>query len=159
MNTYTNFTSLTSITGGRNTQTNVISISARPQFTYVYPEIGLLPRSVVSFNTTFRVQGYNFNTVHSVYISAGTGVYTSSALSGISAFDIFGSVKGLSAIYPAFSGRKLPISEFNISTANTMSIVFSAAQAAGYADIIIVNDAGYGSLAEDLSGRIVKVSV
>jgi hypothetical protein len=159
MNTYTNFTSLTSVTGGRNTQTKVISLSARPQFTYVYPEIDLLPRSVVSFNTNFKIQGYNLNTVHSVYISAGNGVYTSNALSGISEFNIFGSVSGLSAMYPAFSGRKLPTSEFNISTNNTMSIVFSAAQASGYADIIIVNDAGYGSLAGDLSGRIVKVSV
>ena len=67
-NTYTNFTSLTSVTGGRNTQTKVISLSARPQFTYVYPEINLIPRSVVSFNTNFRIQGYNLNTVHSVYI-------------------------------------------------------------------------------------------
>lgn len=158
-NTHTHFTATSSVTGSRNSQTEVVSISARPQITYIYPEFDLVPKSVVSFTTTFKVQGYNFNTVSAVYVSAGPGVYTNNALSGISEFNLFGSLSSLSALYPAFSGRKLIDSDFNVDTQNTMSIIFSAAQAPGRADIIIMNEAGYGTLNIDLSGRIINITV
>jgi len=157
-NEYTFFTATSSVTAARNSQTEVVSISARPQITYVYPEIDLVPRSVAGFTTIFKIQGYNFNTVSAVFVSAGGGVYTNE-LSGISEFNIFGSLSSLSALYPAFSGRRLPDNDFFVTTYNTMTVIFSAAQASGGADIIIVNDAGYGTLSIDLSGRIIDVTV
>ena len=165
MNTYTNFSAASSIVETRNDLTENISISAIPQVTYIYPELDSMPRSVVGFNTNFRLQGYNFDTVHSVYVSAaeigprpsanGSDIYTPlyadppdwyTSLSGLCAFDIFGSLSGLSAYYPAFTGRRLHDSDWYVTNKNVMSVTFSAAQATGRAEIILVNDAGYTTL-------------
>lgn len=161
MNTYTNYSANSSIVESRNELTENISISAIPQITYIYPEIDSVPRSVVGFNTNFRLEGYNFNYVHSVYISgagiplSGTSVYdTTTVLSGLSTFDIFGSLSGLSAYYPAFTGRKLPNSEYYITNKNVMSITFSAAQSTGRVDVVLVNDGGYTTLERSRSPKL-----
>jgi len=175
--TYTNFSEASSVADERNDLTKNVSISAIPTITNIYPEIDSMPRSVKTFNTDFKLQGYNFNTVHSVYISgaglpsAGTSIYNDTQiddLSGLSAFDIFGSLSALSAYYPAFTGRKLPDSEFYITNKNLMNVTFSAAKETGRADIILVNLAGYTTLERskpptlsafhpDLSARTINV--
>lgn len=159
--TYTNFSEASSVADERNDLTKNVSISAIPTITNIYPEIDGMPRSVKNFNTDFRLQGYNFNTVYAVYISAAglpigrkTGNESGSIyahtqiddLSGLSAFDLFGSLSSLSAYYPAFTGRKLPDSEFHITNKNLMNITFSAANNTGRAEIILVNEAGYTTL-------------
>lgn len=162
MNTSTNFSYASSVEGERNELTKVVSISARPQITYVMPEFDLDPRSVVGFTQDFNFQGYGFNHVTSVFVSAcpfGQGVYDhTTALSATTAFNLFAAVSGLSALYPAFTGRQLPDDDWMIANDNTMSITFSGCTGIGRADVIIVSDAGYGTLLGDLSGRTINVS-
>ena len=39
-----------SVSGERNEQTSTVSISARPEITYIYPEIDLVPRAKVGYS-------------------------------------------------------------------------------------------------------------
>ena len=153
------FTSNSSVSGERNEQTKQISISARPEVTYMYPELDLIPRAKVGYSARYQLQGYNFDTVYNVYMSAGNGghsVYNhTSTLSTASAQDLFASLSGLSALYPAFTGRE--VEYWTIHTKNTMSLTLCATQAAGKVDIIIVNPAGHCTLQNDLSGRLIQV--
>lgn len=161
MNTFdtTIFTSNSSVSGERNELTSTVSISARPQITYIYPEIDLVPRAKIGFKQTFNIQGYNFDTVYRVYLSAGSdgkGVFDqTSALSAASAQDLFASLSGLSALYPAFTGTE--VNEFSIQSRNTLNFTLCAAQKAGRVDIILINPAGYSTLLGDLSGRTINV--
>ena len=141
-----------SVSGERNEQTSTVSISARPEITYIYPEIDLVPRAKVGYSARYQVQGYNFDTVYAIYVSAAPNVYTTAALSGMSAQNLFGSVSGLSAIYTAFNGRK--VEYVDIHTRNTLSFTLCATQGAGKVDIIIVNPAGYCTIK---TWRITKV--
>lgn len=153
-----NVTSLSSVTGARVPDlTTVVSISARPQITYVRPEIDSVPRAKVGFHTTLSIQGYNFDTSVSCYVSAASGVYTNS-LSSISGFDLFGSLSGLSALYPAFSGFQVEKHDYMAETANTLFMTLCAAQNTGKINIIIANTAGYSTIHDDLSStRIVNI--
>lgn len=161
MNSFDNtiFTSNSSVSGERNELTKTVSISARPEITYMYPEIDLVPRAKLGFNQFFHLQGYNFDTVYKVFLSAGKegkGVYDgTTALSAASAQDLFASLSGLSALYPAFTGRELD--SFSIHSRNTISFMLCAAQATGRVDIILINPAGYCTLRDDLSGRTINV--
>ena len=148
-----------SVSGERNEQTSTVSISARPEITYIYPEIDLVPRAKVGYSARYQVQGYNFDTVYAIYMSAGNGghsVYNhTSTLSTASAQNLFASVSGLSALYPAFTGRK--VEYVHIHTRNTLSFTLCATQDTGKVDIIIVNPAGYCTLRDDMSGRLIQV--
>ena len=159
MHAYTNLSSTSSVTGARTIVTEVVSISARPQVTYISPEFDSVPRCVKGFPTTFKIEGYSFDTITSVYLSAHKGVYDdTSALSSFTPFDLFGTLSGLSAFYPTFSGALLPAGDWHVGSSNTISVYMSATQGAGRADIILVNPAGYCTLYADLSTRIIEIA-
>ena len=86
-----------------------VSLSARPIITRINP--GYVH---VQFDKKVSIEGYNLDNVENVYLSASPGIYTSAALSGVSAFDFFSSLSGLSALYPAFSGFEVKSSDFII---------------------------------------------
>ena len=167
-NTY--YSSTSSVTGARSAGTQWVSgstetfrISARPSVTYIAPERGgvwedldIAARAKVGFSSTLCIQGYNFHHHENltIYISAAPGVYTT-MLSAVTAFDLFKDAPSLSALYPAFSGFR--VHDFNILNQYTITLIFSAAQAPGYADIIMANKAGYATLYETLCSRLVRI--
>lgn len=167
-NTY--YSTASSVTGARVTgnqwvsgSTETFRISARPSVTYIHPERGgvwadldIAARAKVGFSNRFYLAGYNFHHHDnlSVYISAAPGVYTNT-LSAVTAFDLFKDTPSLSALYPAFSGFK--VNDFDIVNQHTLTLIFSAAQGAGYADIILANRAGYTTLYETLCSRLVRI--
>lgn len=133
MNVYTTANSAVEIRVER------VSISARPTITRLNPGYVHL-----GYDKKISVEGYNLDTIESVYLSASPGIYTTSELSGVSAFDFFGSLSGLSALYPAFSGFEVKSSDF-IKSRNVLTLSVSAAQALGgqKINILIKNPAGY----------------
>lgn len=116
-----------------------VSLSARPIITRINP--GYVH---VQFDKKVSIEGYNLDNVENVYLSASPGIYTSAALSGVSAFDFFSSLSGLSALYPAFSGFEVKSSDF-IKSRNVLTLSVSATQALGgqKINILIKNPAGY----------------
>ena len=154
----TNVTSLSSVTGARTDQTTIVSISARPQITYIRPDIDSVPRAKVGFHTTLNIQGYNFDTSITCYVSAASGVYTNT-LSAISAFDLFGSLSGLSAQFPSFSGYQVQKHDYMAQSPNTLHMTLCAAQNTGKINLVVANNAGYCTLQDDLSStRIVNIA-
>ena len=175
----TTYTSTSSVTGARidsgtRTLTGIIvgtetvRLSSRPQITYMYPQLNLVPYAKAGYQRTFQVEGYNFKLTNiSVYLSTNKGTYTSNrTMSSVSGINIFASVTGvtggsvgimLSALYPAFTGVQIPDRDWSVTTNNTMSFTLSAADAAGKADLIISNNSGYCTLTRDLSTRIIDI--
>jgi hypothetical protein len=177
-NTY--YTSSSSVTGARLPTTTVVSVSGRPSVTYVTGEkIGTFvgaPRVVVGFDAILNIQGYNFNKgpgrTTTVYVSTTPGVYTNHLSGAVAEYDFFSTYPYLSSTFPAFSGFQITeyVSlsgekesdpermAFRVISANTLAITLCGAQASGGLEVIIVNKAGYSTLAGDTSGRIVTVS-
>lgn len=133
MNVYTTANSAVEIRVER------VSISARPIITRLNPGYVNL-----GYDKKVSIEGYNLGTVENVYLSASPGIYTTAELSGVSAFDLFGSLSGLSALYPAFSGFEVKSSDF-IKSRNVLTLSVSATQALGSQkiNILIKNPAGY----------------
>ena len=104
------------VLSARHTSTELVSLSARPQVTYMTPWYNdpvwldrAYPYMTVGKAQNFSIQGYMFNQTNSVYVSAAPGVYTTS-LSSVTAFDLFSDAspltgKDLLSQFPAFSGR------------------------------------------------------
>ena len=168
----------------RNSLTELISLSARPQITYVKPwyqdgiEPGYprLPVGKVDVNTaqidqsfsgTLLIEGYSFDKVTNIYVSAGgdSGIYDhTSSLSAISAFNPFSdalpiSAKDLLTLYPKFSGFELESRFWMVRSDNVINVTLSAMQQSGNVDLIILNPAGYSLLSKDLSGSTISVIV
>jgi|10_taG_2_1085330.scaffolds.fasta_scaffold00217_33 hypothetical protein len=163
-------TSLSSVTGERvdghalsaQNITSYFVISARPAISYVRPDDPPIwgddiPIARVGFECKIRLTGYNFEKSIAVYLSAGTGVYTTNALSGKSEFDLFTNTRSLSSHFPAFSGLELGSDKYRVLSPNLMWINIPATQAVGFIDIIIANKGGYGTLYGDNQTRIVNV--
>ena len=134
----------------------------------MYPELGSVPYAAASYQRIFQIHGYNFKRSNiTVYLSTNKGTYTTNrTLSSVSGINIFASVTGvtggsvgimLSALYPAFTGVEIPSRDWAVTSDNTMSFTLSAADAAGKADLIISNKAGYCTLTRDLSTRIIDI--
>ena len=156
----TNMTSTSSVTGAREPWTSVVSVSARPQITYVRPNYDEIPRMYIGYTKEFQIEGYNFDTDNiTVYLSTNRNVYAdTSELSGVTAFNLFGSVSGtatrqLSSMYPAFTAIQLPDTYYKLHSHNTMTVTVSAPDNIGKIDIIIANIAGYAKFAQDLTTR------
>ena len=134
MNIYT-----TPMSAASSMRVERVSISARPIITRINP--GYVH---VQFDKKVSVEGYNLDNVENVYLSASPGIYTTADLSGVSAFDFFSSLSGLSALYPAFSGFEVKSSDF-IKSRNVLTLSVSATQALGgqKINILIKNPAGY----------------
>ena len=134
MNIYT-----TPMSAASSMRVERVSISARPIITRINPGYVHL-----QFDKKVSVEGYNLDNVENVYLSASPGIYTTADLSGVSAFDFFSSLSGLSALYPAFSGFEVKSSDF-IKSRNVLTLSVSATQAFGgqKINILIKNPAGY----------------
>ena len=166
-----NTTSTTStVTGARHGNTVSVTLSGRPQVTYVKPWYNdpiwadrMYPRVLAGYKTDLTIEGYSLDTTTNVYISANDGVYTTHPLSSISIIDPFSGTssltgKNLQALYPAFSGHQLPTTDWHVENYNLMGITLSAAQSTGYIDLIILNEVGYSLLSTDLSGSTIVVA-
>tara|TARA_R110000751_G_scaffold285781_1_gene390112 strand:- start:3700 stop:4233 length:534 start_codon:yes stop_codon:yes gene_type:complete len=156
----TNMSATSSITGARTSLTTIVSLSARPQITYVVPNYDEIPRAYLGFTRDFQIQGYNFDTSVTVYLSTNKDVYANTnELSAVTAFNLFGGLSStsathsLSALYPTFSAIQLPDTYYVIHSPNAMTVTISAADNIGKMDVIIANVAGYAKFAQDLTTR------
>ena len=171
--TYTTTTS--SVTGERNEQTESFTLSARPYITHVRgksPSVTFSTsgaRMVSGIDSTFFVEGQNYLLKNiTVYLSAASGTYTNH-LSAVSAFTLYSDHASLSSLYPTFSGFEMPevaltnnVYTMNhgyyIVNDNTLQLNISATNSTGKIDIIIANKAGYITLSDSNSGRIITVT-
>jgi len=131
-------------------ETDVFTISARPQLTMCDPFLTTPCLSGRSFN----VQGVMLDYVTNMYVSGSPGVYTTctsgnSSQPCISYYDPASSNALISAMYPGFSGIAIPSGSWNIQTPGLISFNLPQAVSAGYVDVIAFNEAGYGKLTED----------
>lgn len=103
---------------------------------------GKLKVPTVSVNTqkAFTVYGRSFIKITNVYLSG-------SPLSNTTFFNPFSSVPRLSAIYKGFQGIKLQPGTY-VGTDNSITFTVPAMPRTGYIDIIVQNEAGYGSLVQ-----------
>lgn len=171
--TYTSTTS--SVTGARNEQTIKHTLSGRPYIKHVRGKTTNIlfdtsgPRMLSGIDTTLHIVGQNFDFKNlTVYLSASVGTYTNH-LSAASSFDLFSTHASLSAKYPAFTGIELSevVSTFNAYTINhgyiiiddnTLQLNISATNDAGTMEVVLANKAGYITLNEGLSGRIITIT-
>ena len=155
----TYFSSLSTVTGARTDTTRTTEILARPEISYIKPPFrgqifGDAPRCKVGFDTRLQIRGTRFDFDHTtMYLSAAPGVYTNH-LSAVSAFNLFENVRSLSSTYPAFSGYR--IDDFHIDNPTTISVIISAAQNTGRAELILANNGGYATLFADTCARLVS---
>jgi len=172
--TYT--TSNSSVTGERTDDTVTRTISARPDIMHVRGKDGTVlfssagPRMTSAVDTTFFITGNRFTTKNlTVYLSASPGTYTNH-LSVVSEFNLYSNHNSLSSKFPAFSGIELPRvalteTEYTINHGHyivsdqTLQLNISGTQASGKIDIIIANKAGYMTLDEATTGRIITVGL
>jgi hypothetical protein len=151
------------VLASRAGEMETVSLSARPQVTYVRPWYNdpfwgdrVFPYMAVGHSQDLTIEGYMFTRTTNIYISAGSGVYTNT-LSSISAFNLFSDTSPLTgkdflSLYPSFSGRKVDSSSWHVENDNTIKITLEAPQGVGYIDLIIQSIAGYSLLSKDLSG-------
>ena len=120
--------------------TDSFTISARPQPTNIFPDAA--SRSEWEDYKTFVLHGSMFDKATALYLSGNP----SSMFEGTSTYSTFISSEKLSAAYPPIEG--LAITAFD---ATYSQITFSALPpvSAGYFDVIVENEAGYGSLMHD----------
>ena len=115
-----------------NTTTSRSTLSAQPQ-----------PRGITPYFTTtsasdlFTVFGKSFFDVRNVYVSGG-GFPASTFINP------FSSVPGLSADYPGFNAIR--VKQYSSNNDDTLTFVMPSATVPGRVDLIIENEAGYGTL-------------
>jgi len=126
-NFYCNYDSLLSHTSA--TETDSYTLSGRPILRYVAP---YFIKSGTSSSIT--LQGYNFESVESLYVSASNGMYNLTEYDPLSTGNV------------AFNG--LMVDEFN-KTPNELTFSIPAPSGLGFVDIIAVNKCGWGRLTED----------
>lgn len=114
--------------------TKRVSLSAFPQPKSV--DVSVIPLTSVR---TVNIFGSSFINVKNVYLS-GT------AVTGTSSYNPFGTNPKLSSAFPSFQALKLPISSFNVSNDNQVTLITPYLTTPGIVDFIVENDAGYGSL-------------
>jgi len=103
------------------------------------------PRSIdpyyttVSAYNTFAVYGKSFFNVTNVYLSGNTNFNSTF-------YNPFSAVPRLSALYPGFNGTELSTSIYTSNNDDVLTFTMPSASLPGKVDIIIQNEAGYGSL-------------
>lgn len=118
------------LTTDRNT------LSAQPQPRFIEPYY-----TTVSESKIFALYGKSFFNISNVYLS-GDSNFNSTF------FNPFSAVPSLSAHYPGFYGVKLLSSTFISNNDDTLTFTMPSASLPGKIDIILQNDAGYGSLTQ-----------
>jgi hypothetical protein len=99
------------------------------------------PFVFTSASKTFSVYGKSFFAVTNVYLSGDPFPTTSF-------FNPFSASPRLSAAYPGFYALKLPASAYNSNGDNTITFTMPSAADPGYVDIVVENEAGYGTLTQ-----------
>jgi hypothetical protein len=97
------------------------------------------PVVFTSATKSFNVYGKSFFSVRNVYLSGFP--YTNTTF-----YNPFSGVPRLSAAYPGFNAVKLLSSQYSSNNDNTITFTMPSAVRAGYVDIIVENEAGYGAL-------------
>lgn len=139
---------------------DALSLSARPQFTGD-------SRTTLhnGFSATRTFQGYGFNAVHSVMLSATGNVNPFTQSYTLSSYDHYTTLSSLStnmspntslsASYPEVSG--FPISDYVINNDNTITVTFPVASAASTIDVIAINLAGVGLFTQDVTATGISI--
>lgn len=100
-----------------------------------------LPFVLAGQTKEFSVYGKSFYQVRNVYLSGAP--YPQSTL-----FNPFSAVPRLSALYPAFNAIKLNPNQYKSNNDNTITFVMPSASRGGFVDIVVENQAGYGTLTQ-----------
>ena len=134
------------ITDLENYQTDFVSISARPQLRWATPP--------TKKSSIFEILGHHFGETRAIYVSASDPSIVSEEARWHNPFNTYNS---LSAKYPPFYGYKIP--EFTIYSSNYISFLLPfEINGSTKLDIIIENEAGYGSLINDTSTIVRNIS-
>ena len=146
----TAMTNTTSFSGNFDSR----SLSARPQFTGDFRTTLLC-----GFSAVKSFEGYSFNSITSVMVSASNNTNILSGSYTLSAYDHYTTLASistnmspstsLSANYPEVSG--FPITTYTINNDNVLTITFPELTATGTLDIIAINPAGYGIFSETVA--------
>jgi T4-like virus Myoviridae tail sheath stabiliser len=111
-------------------------LSGHPQPLSVYPYTTLVSNT----SSVVNLKGQSFFQVTNVYVSG-------SPLSASPTFyNPFSGYPTLSALYPGFSA--VQVSTFNTNNDNNITLTLPRTNKAGYLDIIVQNEAGYGTLVQ-----------
>lgn len=134
------------ITDLENYQTDFISISARPQPRWANPlHIPISFTQSTSSKPIIEIFGKHLRYTRAIYVSSSnSGAFNEP----VRIFNPFGSISNLSAEYLPFNGFVIP--EFSVYSDNfvTFELPFEV-QSSNKIDIILENEAGYGSLIRD----------
>jgi len=146
-----NLTNVTSFSGNFDSRT----LSARPQFTGDFRTTLLC-----GFSASKTFEGYSFDSVTSILLSATDNTNIFDASYTLSAYNFYNELTAvstnmtpstsLSANYPEVSG--FPITTYTINNYNTLTITFPTLTATGTVDVIAINPAGYGIFSTDVTG-------
>jgi hypothetical protein len=109
-------------------------LSAQPQPRAINPYY-----TTVSSSDTFALYGKSFFNITNVYLS-GNRIFNSTF------YNPFSAVPRLSAAYPGFYGTRLLSSAFISNNEDVVTFTMPSASLPGKVDIILQNEAGYGSL-------------
>lgn len=143
------------ITDLENYQTDFVSISARPQPKWINPlHLPLIFTQTPSNLPIIEIFGKHFLQTRAVYISASNpGAFNEEE----SIFNPFASLSSLSSHYPAFKGYVIP--EFTIYNDHFISFELPySVQSNSKIDIILENEAGYGTVIKDTNSIMKDLS-
>jgi hypothetical protein len=90
---------------------------------------------------TFTVYGKSFFNVTGMYLSGNV-------FSNTTFYNPFSGVPSLSSKFPGFTAVKLPLTAFNTNNDNQITFTTVSASSPGFIDVIIENEAGYGTLTQ-----------
>lgn len=145
------------ITDLENYQTDFVSISARPQPRWCSPLDLNYSRTHAPLDSRPRIEifGSHFKETRAMYISASNPETFLSDNEKF--FNPFSTQKNLSANYPGFKGFQIP--EFTIYSENYTSFQFPfVITGETQLDVILENEAGYGSIIKDTNIRMKSLS-
>jgi hypothetical protein len=97
------------------------------------------PSIFVGASKAFSVYGRSFYNIQAIYLSGAP--YQNTTF-----FNPFSAVPRLSALYPGFNAIRLQSSEYSSNNENIITLTMPSASRAGFVDIIVQNEAGYGIL-------------
>lgn len=92
----------------------------------------------------FRIEGYEFNRLTKVFLSAGEAFL----LPSTTAVNMFSNMRRISAICPPFSGYEYPQSDYTVTSDNVLILNLPGYDVPADIDVIFFNSAGYSKLSD-----------